>query len=113
MNVFRAIGRSQQLRCNSTRRSPFVTRPRFVGDLVREGNYRGPPILRSKLLPGRESEDGFETTPEHALAVERHLRGIHRLLELRVLHDCLVDTLAIVLASVYDPRQCNHLAVLE
>ena len=28
-------------------------------------------------------------------------------------HDCLTDTVAILLIAIYDPRQCDHFAFLE
>ena len=33
------------------------------------------------LVAGREPDDRLEATPEHALAVERHLRGVHLLIK--------------------------------
>jgi hypothetical protein len=74
----------------------------------------------ARRFPGAEPqppppgpEDGLEATPEHALAIERHLRRVHRFLELRVVHDRLADALAVRLVLVDDPRQRNHFAVLE
>jgi predicted acylesterase/phospholipase RssA len=40
--------------------------------------------VKNRLAAGREPDDGLEATPEHGLAVEGHLRGVHRLLELRI-----------------------------
>src|SRR5439155_15933583 len=71
------------------------------------------PNARGNLLAGREPDDGLEATPEHALAVEGHLRGVHRLLELRILHHRLVDAVALLLVPIHDPRQRDYLAVLE
>src|SRR3954451_21431814 len=71
----------------------------------------GPTI--SRLLASREPDDRLEAAPEHTLAVEGHLRRVHRLLELRILHDRLADAVALLLIPIHDPRQRDHLAVLE
>src|SRR5262249_43674459 len=68
---------------------------------------------RSRLAFGRKPDDGLEATPEYALSVERHLRGVHGLLELRILHDRLIDAVAVLLVPIRNPCQRDHLAVLE
>src|SRR5690349_15903388 len=72
---------------------------------------RGYPAAR--LLAAREPDDALEAAPEHALAVEGHLRRVHRLLELRILHHRLADAIAIFLVAIHDPTQRDHLVVLE
>src|SRR6516162_496694 len=63
------------------------------------GGFRGLDAVHlcpwPRLLAASEPDDALEAAPEHALAVEGHLRGVHRLLELRILHDRLADAVAI------------------
>src|SRR6185369_3886811 len=100
-----------------------ATHEAFVGDELNDRHGHGeqeripysrrPWFRCSWLVFGREPDDGFEATPEHALAVKRHLQRIHRLLERRVLHDRLADAVAVLLVSIHDPCQRDDLVVLE
>src|SRR5262245_6386265 len=67
----------------------------------------------SFLVAARKPDDALEPTPEHAFAVEGHLRGLHRVLELRILHDRLADPITVLLVSIHAPGQRDDLTVLE
>ena len=58
---------------------------------------RRPELLALSAFSAREPDDALEASPEHALAVKGHVRWVHRLLELRILDDCLADALAVLL----------------
>src|ERR687898_2190666 len=64
-----------------------------------------------------ELDDGLEAAPEHALAVERHVLRVHVLLPLRVrrelLHDPLVDSVALAARAVDDEREHDDFAALQ
>src|SRR5689334_634414 len=68
---------------------------------------------RSRLAPGRKPDNGLEATPEHALPVEGHLRRVHGVFELRILHYRLADAVPILLVSIHNPCQRDHLVVFE
>src|SRR5262249_25564079 len=88
-----------------------VSRP--ATGTARQGDQPAGRSPRPRLLAGRDSDDALEATPEHALAVEGHLRRVHRVLELRIVHHRLADAVAIRLVAIDDPGQRDHLVVLE
>src|SRR5260221_5671712 len=55
----------------------------------------------------------LEPTPEHALAVERHVLRLHHLREALVLHDLGHDAVALRARLVDDVREHYHLAGFE
>src|SRR5438046_6910010 len=72
-------------------------------------NRRLPTALRLLAEPGER----LEAAPEHPLAVEGHLRRIHLLLELRVVHHGLADAIAVLLVAIHDPGHRDDFVVLE
>src|SRR5687767_7625437 len=64
-----------------------------------------------------ELDDRLEAAPEHALAVERHVLRVHVLLPLgvrhEVLHDLLVDAVALAARAVDDEREDDRFAALQ
>src|ERR1700738_3320547 len=67
----------------------------------------------ASFFPASEFDEGRESTPDHALTIERDRLRIHHLGETRVAHHLFVDAVTSDARLIHNPGEHHDLAGLE